>query len=388
MIHLLLAVIYISFISLGLPDGLLGAAWPGMYTQFDVPVSHAGIISMIISGGTILSALFSERLVSRLGTAKVTAISVAMTAIALFGFSASSHFIHLCLWGIPYGLGAGSVDAALNNFVALHYKSRQMSWLHCFWGVGCCIGPYIMSYFLTRGEAWNKGYFSVFAIQLVLTAVLFLSLPLWKRKASERSGGEEEKHAHIGLAKTLSIRGVKEVMITFLCYCGIEQTVSLWAVSYIVLEKGITAERAASLGSVFFIGITAGRFLNGFLTERFSDRQMIRAGIGVLSCGAAVLFLPVGTVGAFIGLLLIGLGCAPVYPCLIHSTPSSFGAENSQAVIGVQMASAYAGSTFMPPVFGLIAENITIALLPLFLAILLVIMLVLSERLVRVTGQQ
>ena len=387
MIHLLLAVIYISFISLGLPDGLLGSAWPSMYEGFDVPVSYAGIVSMIISAGTILSALCSERLVARLGTGLVTAISVAMTACALLGFSVSTQFWQLCLWGIPYGLGAGSVDAALNNFVALHYKSRHMSWLHCFWGVGCCTGPYIMAYFLTNGQSWGSGYFTVFVIQLVLTAVLFVSLPLWRRKAAEGSSQTEEAQRHLGIKKTLAIRGVKEVMLTFLCYCAIESTTGLWAVSYIVLEKGMAADLAASWGAVFYLGITVGRFLSGFITERLSDRQMVRAGIVIIVLGVAVMLLPLGAAGAIAGLALIGLGCAPIYPCTIHSTPERFGAGASQAVIGLQMAFAYVGSTFMPPLFGAIADAAGIWVLPFYLIVLLAAMLLLSERVNRLTAK-
>ncbi|MBE6837377.1 MAG: MFS transporter [Ruminococcus sp.] len=381
MIHLLIVVIYISFISLGLPDGLLGSAWPSMYGGLDVPVSYAGIVSMIIAGGTILSALFSERIIKKLGTGPVTALSVAMTAIALFGFSVSTEFIHLCLWGIPYGLGAGSVDAALNNYVAVHYKSRHMSWLHCFWGVGCSMGPYIMSYYLMRGSSWTKGYMTVFMLQAVLTVMLIISLPLWKKKATEKLDTSEEiSQKPLGLKKTVSIKGVKEVMITFFCYCAIEATTGLWAVSYIVFEKGISAEKAAKWGSIFYLGITAGRFINGFVSDRLGDRNMVRIGEVIITAGIVVLFMPVSGTGAIAGLVLIGLGCAPIYPCLIHATPTHFGKEASQAVIGVQMASAYVGTTFVPPIFGFVAEKISISLFPIALIIILCVMIILSEK--------
>lgn len=386
MYHLLLAVIYISFISLGLPDGLLGSAWPSMYEGLKVPVSYAGIISMIISGGTIISALFSDKVVTKLGTGLVTAVSVAMTGAALFGFSASTEFWQLCLWGIPYGLGAGSVDAALNNFVALHYKSRHMSWLHCFWGVGCCTGPYIMGYFLTEGKGWNGGYLTISILQAVLTAALFISLPLWKRISSKEMSADEQTRGHIGIRDALSIRGVKEVMGAFLCYCAAESTTGLWAVSYIVFYKGVSAEEAAGWGAIFFLGITAGRFLNGFLTEKFSDRQLIRAGIVIMLLGIAVLLIPMGNIASAAGLLLIGLGCAPIYPCFIHATPENFGAEASQAVIGLQMACAYVGSTFIPPLFGLIADNFGIWLFPFCLILITAAMLALSERLNKLTS--
>lgn len=386
MIHLLLIIIYISFISLGLPDGLLGSAWPSMYENLNVPVSYAGIISMIISAGTIISSLFSERVVKKLGTGKVTAISVAMTAGALLGFSVSGHFWQLCLWSIPYGLGAGSVDAALNNFVALHYKSRHMSWLHCFWGIGCSTGPYVMAYFLTNGQGWSKGYFSVFVLQIVLTMVIVFSLPLWKQKSAEKFGDSEvNDSAPLGIKRLIRIKGVKEVMMTFLCYCAIEQTAGLWAVSYVVLEKGISAEQAAKLGSIFYLGITLGRFLSGFMTAKFSDAKMVKIGEVVIACGIFTIFLPVGICGTIAGFLLVGLGCAPIYPCLIHATPEHFGVEASQGVIGMQMASAYVGSTFMPPIFGFIAEHVSIGLFPIYVVILLVVMVIVSERLNKVT---
>lgn len=386
MVHLLLVIIYISFISLGLPDGLLGSAWPSMYENLAVPVSYAGIISMTITGGTIISALFSERLVKKLGTGMVTVISVAMTAFALWGFSVSGQFWQLCLWSIPYGLGTGSVDAALNNFVALHYKSRHMSWLRCFWGVGCSTGPYVMSYFLTRGQSWNKGYFAVFVLQIILTIILVFSLPLWKQKSAEKFNEDKSDDSEpLGIKRTVCIKGVKEMMLTFLCYCAIEQTTSLWAVSYVVLAKGISAGEAARMGSIFFLGITIGRFLSGFLTAKFSDSRMVQIGEGIIVCGIATILLPVGITGTIVGFFLVGLGCAPVYPCLIHSTPERFGAGVSQAVIGVQMASAYVGSTLMPPIFGFIADNISISLLPAYLVILLIVMIIVSQRLNKIT---
>ncbi|MBO5325648.1 MAG: MFS transporter [Lachnospiraceae bacterium] len=382
MIHLLLIIIYISFISLGLPDGLLGSAWPSMYENLNVPVSFAGIISMIISGGTVVSALCSERLVKKFGTGLVTAISVVMTTVALFGFSMSGNFWQLCLWSIPYGLGAGSVDAALNNFVALHYKSRHMSWLHCFWGVGCMAGPYALTFFLTRGMSWNYGYLSIFILQIVLTVILVLALPLWKQKERETMAlNEQEEAKPLGLKKTVGIHGVKEVMITFLCYCSLEQTAGLWAVSYIVLEKGMDAEVAAKWGALFYIGITVGRFFAGFISDRLGDKNMIRLGITILIAGMVMIFLPFGNAFTLIGLVMLGLGCAPIYPCLIHATPDNFGKDASQAVIGVQMASAYVGTTITPTVFGWIAEGVGIGIFPIFLSIILVLMFAVSERL-------
>ncbi|EPF45827.1 hypothetical protein HMPREF1222_02457 [Treponema vincentii F0403] len=382
MTHVLLAIIYVAFISLGLPDALLGAAWPSMYRDFSVPVSYSGIIFMIIAGGTIVSSLQSDRLTKKLGAGAVTAISVLTTALALFGFSISHSYIALCLWAIPYGLGAGSVDAALNNYVAIHYASRHMSWLHCMWGVGASLGPYIMGYTLTGGAGWNSGYRYIAVLQIGLTAVLFFSLPLWRgqTKIARKTGAADTKAAPIPLWHVVMIPGAKEIMLTFFCYCAVEQTANLWASSYLVLHRGISAETAAGFASLFFVGITAGRFLSGFLTLLLNDTQMIRLGQGLIAVGIITLLLPFGTITSLVGLLLIGLGCAPVYPSIIHATPANFGEDKSQAMIGVQMASAYAGTCLMPPVFGLVANHLGISLLPFYLMLILIVMVFMHER--------
>ena len=377
----LLAIIYLSFISLGLPDALLGAAWPNMYPQFQVPVSYAGIISMIIALRTIISSLQSDRLTRKFGTGKVTAVSVGITALALWGFSISHSFILLCLWAIPYGLGAGSVDASLNNYVALHYSSKHMSWLHCMWGVGATLGPYIMGAVLTGGATWNTGYRIISVLQIALTAVLIFSLPKWK--GQNTSSGETVHGKALSLKEILAIPGAKAVMICFFCYCAIESTTMLWASSYLHLSKGVDAKTAASFAGMFCIGITIGRGINGFIAMKLKDCQMIRMGQAIILTGIIVMILPFGKTVSLIGFSLIGLGCAPVYPCIIHSTPSHFGAERSQAIIGVQMASAYVGTCLMPPLFGLIANHISIKLLPVYLLILLALMVYMHELLER-----
>lgn len=390
MVHLLLGIIYLAFISLGLPDSLLGSAWPSMYGDFGVPVSFAGIVSMIIAVGTVVSSLQSDRLTRRLGAGKVTALSVGMTAAALLGFSASGSFWMLCLWAVPYGLGAGSVDAALNNYVALHYASRHMSWLHCMWGVGTIVGPYVIGMALTNGWGWGFGYRSLGIVQLALTAVLLLSLPLWKKRnapAPEHAEPEPSGGQALPLRKVVRLPGAKEVMVTFFCYCAVEQTVILWGGSYLVLQEGMTAETAAFYASLFFIGITAGRAVCGFLTMKFSDRQMVRFGQVLIAAGALSMLLPFGSAVTLLGLMLVGLGCAPIYPCLIHSTPAHFGAGQSQAIIGVQMASAYVGTCLMPPLFGLIAEHLTVALFPAYLLGALALMAVMHELLLKKTGR-
>ena len=377
----LLGIIYLSFISLGLPDALLGAAWPNMYPEFQVPVSFAGMISMIIAFGTIISSLQSDRLTKRFGTGKVPAVSVGITALALFGFSISHNFILLCLWAIPYGLGAGSVDASLNNYVALHYASKHMSWLHCMWGIGATLGPYIMGAALTGGATWNTGYRMISVLQILLTAVLIFSLPKWEKQNADSEKDALEKA--LSLKEILAIPGAKAIMLCFFCYCAIEQTTMLWASSYLNLAKDVDAKTAASFAGMFCIGITIGRGINGFIAMKLKDRQMIRMGQAIILTGIIVMLLPFGQTVSLIGFSLIGLGCAPIYPCIIHSTPEHFGAERSQAIIGVQMASAYIGTCLMPPLFGLIANHISIRLLPFYLLILLVLMVCMHEILER-----
>lgn len=384
MVSLLLAIIYIAFISLGLPDSLLGSAWPIMQGQLGVPLSYAGIITMIIAGGTIVSSLCADRVIRRLGTGLVTAISVALTAAGLMGFSFSTEFWMLCVLAIPYGLGAGAIDAALNNYVALHYSSRHMSWLHAFWGVGVTISPYIMSFCLTRDLGWEMGYRSVSFIQIALTAVLFATLPLWKRAATGSKQEEEVTPTVLSVPQALKLKGAPNVLLAFFCYCSLESTAGLWASSYLVGFRGIDPETAASFAALYYLGITAGRVLNGFIADRFGDRTMIRTGILVLATGVVLVALPLPTtLPCLIGLVIIGLGCAPIYPCVIHSTPVNFGKENSQSLVGIQMASAYTGSTLMPPLFGLIAQYVSIGLYPLYLGIFTLVMLVMTESLNR-----
>ena len=383
MISLLLPLIYVSFISLGLPDALLGAAWPTMCLEFGVPVSLAGVISVTVAAGTVISSLLSDRLTYWLGPGKVTAFSVGLTALALFGFSRSSEFWHLLVWAVPYGLGAGSVDASLNNYVALHYASRHMSWLHCMWGVGASIGPYILGSALTAGLDWNTGYQYISLFQVTLTAVLLLSLPLWKNRKQDTAGENAASGAPLGLRQIMAIPGAKEVLIAFFCYCAAEQTAILWGSTYLVRRWGMAEEAAAGFGSLFLIGITFGRFLNGFLTFNLSDKTLIRMGQGIMALGVVIMWLPFGVWNSMAGLMLIGFGCAPIYPCVIHSTPDHFGEEHSQAIIGVQMADAYIGVCLMPPLFGLVANHLTVALLPVYVGAITVLMIVMCEKLNR-----
>lgn len=378
MYTLLLAVIYLVFISLGLPDSLLGSGWPTMRLVFDQPLSAAGMVSMIITGGTICSSLLSERLTARFTTKGVTVASVFLSAAALFGFSISTRFWMLCLWAVPYGLAAGCIDSAINNYVALHYRSRHMSWLHCFWGVGTVISPCVMSWALTR-SGWQLGYRTVALMQLAIGAVLVLTLPLWRAH-----GGGEEQSARagqvLGIRGALKIKGAPTLFVGFFAYCGAEGTSILWASSYLAGERGFSAEHAAASAAVLYVGITLGRFISGFIADKVGDRGMIRLGTGVVAAALAVLALPGGgELGALLGLGLLGLGNAPVYPAIIHATPANFGAENSQGIIGMQMASAYVGSTLMPPLFGLIANRAGLFWMPFFLAVLILLMIVMLE---------
>ena len=383
MISLLLAVIYAAFISLGLPDALLGSAWPIMHAQMEVPLSYAGIVTFTIAMGTVLSSLMSDRLTIKLGAGRVTALSVGLTALALIGFSLSREYWMLLVFAIPYGLGAGSVDAALNNYVALHYSSRHMSWLHCMWGIGASIGPSIMGWVLTANQTnWPMGYRIVGCIQIGLTLLILLSLPLWKGRAAGSSG---EKVKPMSLRELVTLPGAKEVMVTFFCYCALESTAGLWASSFLTFHHGLDPETAAACASLYYIGITVGRGANGFIAERFSDTRLSRIGFMLMGVGAVILLLPLGQLAAMAGLIILGVGSAPVYPCIIHATPIRFGREKSQAFIGVQMASAYTGSTLMPPIFGLIANHISVGLYPAYLAVLLLMMTFMHERVVQLT---
>ena len=387
MAGLLLTLIYICFISLGLPDSLLGSAWPMLHTEINVPVSFAGIISMIISVGTIISSLMCDHIQRKYGTGKITAVSIALTAIALFGFSMSTEFWMLVLWAIPYGLGAGGVDAVLNNYVALHYKSQHLSWLHCMWGLGASISPYIMSFSLIRLDSWNYGYLIVSIIQIVLSAFIFTSLPLWNKaeKLSVENIEIECDAPPLTFREVFSIAGAIPCFLAFFGYCALEMTTSLWASSYLVETKGISPEAAAGFASMYYIGITVGRGINGFLAMKFNDRFLVRLGLGIIGAGILLVILPFHSVLSLIGFVVMGLGSAPVYPCIMHMTPDIFGKDKSQRMIGMQMAFAYMGFLTVPPLFGIIANHISIALLPVFVLILLVIIMFMHEMLLKKT---
>lgn len=382
--RILLLIIYLAFISLGLPDSLLGSAWPAMFDDLGVPLDYAGIISMVVAAGTVVSSLFSGKIIDKFGVPSVTTFSVFLTAAALMGFSYSHQFIYLCFLAIPLGLGAGSVDAALNNYVALNYKAKHMNWLHSFWGVGAAIGPMIMAGYLAQGESWSRGYNTIAWIQICLVVILLISIPLWVKKKNPYDEIEEKSHDHLSLLKNTP--GLKPALLLFFCYCTIEASFGLWGASYLVFERGFEAEQAARFVSLYYLGITIGRFLSGFLTHFFTNRHLVYLGQGVIALGLISLFLPFDFL-VLPGFLLIGLGCAPIFPSLLHETPVNFGQKKSQAIMGMQMASAYVGITLMPFIFGKIATISGYSFLLGFLGIFLVLMFGLTKAVNQITSK-
>lgn len=378
MLTALLVIIYLAFISLGLPDSLLGTAWPVIYQDLNVPLSSAGVLSFTIMAGTIVSSFFSGRVIRKFGTGRTTFVSVSMTAIAIIGYSLTNSFPMLFLLSIPLGLGAGSVDAALNNFVALHYKASHMNLLHCFWGIGATAGPVIMSFYL-NGNGWQSGYFTIGIIQSILAVILLSSLPLWKRFAVTAKNKKESSMP--SLSEILKIKGSKAVLISFFCYCTVESTAGLWGSSFLVLIKKIPTDTAASFVSLFYLGITLGRLLSGILTKHVTNKILIRAGQVSLLFAAALIVIANSNWFLAVCFLLIGLSCAPVFPALLHDTPKNFGKEKSQDIMGIQMASAYLGSTTMPLLFGLLGENLSFVLFPVFLLLFGGVMLYMTEQL-------
>ena len=358
----LLIIIYLSFISLGLPDSLLGSAWPTMVGDLNAPLWGAGPISMTVSLCTIISSMNSARLIRRFGTGRLVAFSGLLTASALMGMSLVPGYFFLIVLGIPLGLGAGAVDAAINNYVALHCEAKHMNWLHCFWGLGTVISPYVMSAALAGGMKWTAGYRGVSAMQFALAIVLLMTLRLW---GGEKAKEEERSAKVLSIAQVLALPGAKQGLFGFTCYCAVESTFILWSATYLVMARGMDAAQAASMGGLYFIGMTLGRGISGFIAMKLTPKQMVRLGQVMMVLGALLLFVPGQGIAVF-GLLFMGLGCAPVYPNIVQDTPRNYGAENSQAVIGVQMAFAYIGSLCMPTVFGWLAEALGYGMLPAF----------------------
>lgn len=376
---ILLLIIYLAFISLGLPDALLGSSWTVMHLEFNISIEFAGIIAMIISGGTILSSLLTSRIIRKFETGKVVAISVVMTAVSLIGFSLSNSIGLLLFFAIPLGLGAGAVDAVLNNFVALHYKPRHMNWLHCFWGIGATGGPLILALYLGNNGTWRNSYMTVGVIQIFLVVILIAALPLWKRMLGAIGQDKNDTSEFISNRNAFKIKGVKLALLTFLCYCSLEVGTGLWAASYLTTQRGITASNAALWVSMYYGGITVGRFLSGIVSEKIKGENLIRGGLAIILVGIILILLPGPEIFSMSGLIFIGLGCAPIYPSMIHLIPSRFGKGASQSIIGLSMAFAYIGSTFMPPLLGAISTLLTLKILPYGLLLFTVGMIIASE---------
>ncbi len=383
-----LVIIYLAFISLGLPDSLLGVSWSLMQLEFGARFETAGLLFMTIAGGTIISSFVSGAVLKRFGTGLVTFVSVLMTAGALLGFYFAPSIFWLFICAIPLGLGAGAVDAGINNYVASHYKAHHMSWLHCFWGVGATLGPVIMAQFILEQQSWRNGYLAIAGLQFVLVVILFFTLPLWKKVGGNNDDivANERDHSTNGLEaknqKPLQIRGVKLALLSFLFYCGAEATMGLWGSSFLVNVKGLSVDAAAKWVSLYYAGITIGRFITGFITLKINNRTLIRMGQIIALSGAALLFLPLPSTFSLVGFILVGLGLAPIFPCMLHETPNRFRQEHSQTIMGYQMAVAYTGSTFLPPLLGFIAAQSTIGIFPFFIAGFIAIMLLSSERLI------
>ncbi len=385
----LLIIIYLAFISLGLPDSLLGSAWPVMQPDFGAPLETAGVLFMTIAGGTIISSLISGRVLKRYGTGKVTFVSVLMTAVALLGFHFAPSIVWLIVCAVPLGLGAGAVDTGLNDYVATNYKARHMSWLHCFWGVGATLGPITMAQFISEDNSWRNGYLVISGVQFALVILLLFTLPIWKKvsRKSDITIQDEREDLKVELEegdnniKPLKTKGIKLALSSFFFYCGVEATVGLWGSSFLVNVKGLSVVTAAGWISFYYAGITIGRLITGFITYKITNRTLIRWGQIIALIGTIILVLPLPSVFSLIGFITIGLGLAPIFPCMLHETPTRFGKKNSQTIMGYQMALAYTGTTFMPPLLGFMASQSTIGIFPIAIVIFVVAMLLSSEKL-------
>ncbi|SHK91035.1 Fucose permease [Anaerocolumna jejuensis DSM 15929] len=388
MATLLLIIIYIAFIGLGIPDSLFGTAWPAIYTEFGLPIASASYVTLLISGGTVISSLLSAKIISRFSTGKVTAVSTFLTAAALFGFSCSGNMIWLCLFAIPLGLGAGAIDTALNNYVALHYKAMHMNFLHCFYGIGVSLSPYLMSVSLMGKAGWRGGYRTVFYFQLTIAFIMILALPLWNKVKDAVSAEEQETHSSIGILQLLKMPSVRITGLIFIGSCAIEYTCGIWGSTFLVNTKGVATEFAARMITFYYFGMALGRFLSGILSNKLSGWKLIKIGQSITLTAILILFLPLPSFISGVGLFMVGLGNGPIYPNLIHLTPQNFGKELSQSVMGVQMAASYIGIMLMPPLFGMLAQNISVRLFPYYLLILFGIMVGATYLLVRMLKKQ
>ena len=376
----LLIIIYIAFIGLGIPDSLFGTAWPAIYSEFELPISFGSFVTIIISCGTVLSSVISSKIISRLGTNKVSAYSTLLTALALLGFSFAPNLWIMCFWAIILGVGAGAIDVALNNYVAIHYSATHMSFLHCFYGVGVSVSPYILSLVIAGNFGWRGGYRIAFAIQLIITLLLFLSLPLWRKAHGGENESEENTHKDLSFGSVLKIPGVKMMCSLFIASCAIECTCGGWGSTFLVEYKHLPAEKAAQIIMIYYIGMTLGRFLSGVLAAKLHSWKIIKLGQIVLGLALLLLILPGGVYLCALGMFLIGLGNGPLFPNFNYLTPENFGSDISQSVIGIQMASAYIGIMVAPAVCGLLGQVFGMVIFPFYLIVFYAIMIPVTVR--------
>ena len=376
----LLIIIYIAFIGLGIPDSLFGTAWPAIYSEFELPISFGSFVTIIISCGTVLSSVISSKIISRLGTNKVSAYSTLLTALALLGFSFAPNLWIMCFWAIILGVGAGAIDVALNNYVAIHYSATHMSFLHCFYGVGVSASPYILSLVIAGNFGWRGGYRIAFAIQLIITLLLFLSLPLWRKAHGGENESEENTHKDLSFGSVLKIPGVKMMCSLFIASCAIECTCGGWGSTFPVEYKHLPAEKAAQIIMIYYIGMTLGRFLSGVLAAKLHSWKIIKLGQIVLGLALLLLILPGGIYLCALGMFLIGLGNGPMFPNFNYLTPENFGSDISQSVIGIQMASAYIGIMVAPAVCGLLGQVFGMVIFPFYLILFYAIMIPVTVR--------
>lgn len=376
----LLIIIYIAFIGLGIPDSLFGTAWPAIYSEFELPISFGSFVTIIISCGTVLSSVISSKIISRLGTNKVSAYSTLLTALALLGFSFAPNLWVMCFWAIILGIGAGAIDVALNNYVAIHYSATHMSFLHCFYGVGVSVSPYILSLVIAGNFGWRGGYRIAFAIQLIITLLLFLSLPLWRKAHGGENESEENTHKDLSFRSVLKIPGVKMMCSLFIASCAIECTCGGWGSTFLVEYKHLPAEKAAQIIMIYYIGMTLGRFLSGVLAAKLHSWKIIKLGQIVLGLALLLLILPGGIYLCALGMFLIGLGNGPLFPNFNYLTPENFGSDISQSVIGIQMASAYIGIMVAPAVCGLLGQVFGMVIFPFYLIVFYAIMIPVTIR--------
>lgn len=376
----LLIIIYIAFIGLGIPDSLFGTAWPAIYSEFELPISFGSFVTIIISCGTVLSSVISSKIISRLGTNKVSAYSTLLTALALLGFSFAPNLWVMCFWAIILGIGAGAIDVALNNYVAIHYSATHMSFLHCFYGVGVSVSPYILSLVIAGNFGWRGGYRIAFVIQLIITLLLFLSLPLWRKAHGGENESEENTHKDLSFGSVLKIPGVKMMCSLFIASCAIECTCGGWGSTFLVEYKHLPAEKAAQIIMIYYIGMTLGRFLSGVLAAKLHSWKIIKLGQIVLGLALLLLILPGGVYLCALGMFLIGLGNGPLFPNFNYLTPENFGSDISQSVIGIQMASAYIGIMVAPAVCGLLGQVFGMAIFPFYLILFYAIMIPVTVR--------